>query len=130
LGKVLLVFLVVIGAALYFPPTRAKILEEARPLMTPAFIWMTNQELGRIVEDLGRPQGAREELPTRRGEFDAWLDRRYPQEESRIDSWGTRYRLEVFSSRFRAISAGPDSAFGTDDDLVREGARDTETRTR
>jgi hypothetical protein len=91
---------------------------------------MTNQELRRIAEDLDVLQGSRGELPTRRGEFDAWMDRRYPQEESRLDAWGTRYRLEVFSSRYQVVSAGPDRSFRTDDDLVREGARDVVTRPR
>jgi hypothetical protein len=98
--------------------------------MKPAYVWMTNQELQRISEDLVVLQGSQGALPARRGDFDAWLERRYPQEASRVDSWGTRYRLEVLSSRFQIVSAGPDRAFQTEDDLMREAPRDTGTRSR
>jgi hypothetical protein len=130
MGRLLIVLLIVLGLALYFPESRGRILERARPLATPVYAWMTNQELRRIAEDLDVFQTSRGELPTRRGEFDDWLDRRYPLEESRVDAWGTRYRLEVFSSRFEVLSAGPDRSFRTDDDLIREGVRDAVSRSR
>jgi hypothetical protein len=129
-GRLLIVLLIVLGAGLYFPQTREWIFERASPLLTPAYVWMTNQELGQIAADLSVLQGSRTDLPTRRGEFDAWMDRRYPGEKSRVDAWGTRYRLEVLSSRFRVISAGPDRTFGTDDDLSREAPSDVVSRTR
>lgn len=122
MGKIFLVLIVALGAGLYFPQSREAILDAASPLATPAYRWMTNQELRTIVEDLERRVGA-SEFPTRPGEFDAWLDSRYPQESSRMDAWGTRYQLEVTGFNFRVISAGPDREFGTDDDLVAEGVR-------
>ncbi len=125
MGKFLLLVLVGLAVAFSVESSRAVLLERMGPLANPGYRWITNQELGRIVEDLETHQQSRGELPIgNRGEFDAWLASRYPQERSRQDAWGTRYRAEL-SGRdgFRVISAGPDGEFGTDDDLWREGAR-------
>jgi general secretion pathway protein G len=41
------------------------------------------------------------------------------------DPWGTAYAIECQPDEFIAKSAGPDRAFGTDDDIVVPGARHT-----
>lgn len=129
MGRILLLLLLGFAAALYFPQSREVIVDRSRPLANPAFRWMTTQQLNRIVEDLDVHQQSRG-LPVGRGEFDLWLDRRYPQERSRMDAWGTRYRLEVRGETYRVISAGPDGEFGTEDDIVREGMRSSAIRRR
>ncbi len=123
MGKFFLALVILLALGLTFPQSRAVILEHSEPLMYPAYHWMTTQEMNQMVDDLEFHQETRGGLPTARGEFDAWLDRRYPQERSRHDAWGTRYRLEVTGESFRVIAAGPDGEFGTDDDIVREGVR-------
>jgi hypothetical protein len=123
MGKLILALIVALALGLTFPESRAVILDRSQPLLNPAYHWLTAQEMNQIVEDLeflGQSQGR---LPTARGEFDAWLDRRYPQERSRYDAWGERYRLQVTGDRFIVVSAGPDGQFGTDDDITREGQR-------
>jgi len=129
-GRFLILLLILLGVGLYLPRTRETILTTARPLMAPVNRWMTNQELTRISEDLEILEGSEGALPIRRGEFDAWLERRYPQEASRVDAWGTRYRLEVSLSSFRVVSAGADRTFQTEDDLTREAPRDLNSRSR
>ncbi len=124
-GRLFLLLLVVLGVALYLPDSRATLAEYARPLANPAYRWMTHQELRQIVDDLEVVQGSGQPLPFRREDFDAWLDRRYPQPASRVDAWGTRYRMDFTPTHFRVISAGPDGVFGTDDDLWREAPRRT-----
>jgi hypothetical protein len=123
MGKFLLLLLVALALGLYFPESREMIAEHSRPLLTPAYRWMTNQQLGQIVQDLQVLEGSGGALPTQRGQFDLWLDRRYPQEGSRRDAWGSRYRLEIEIHQFRVVSAGPDGVFGTEDDLFRVGVR-------
>ena len=122
MGKIVLLLIAALGVGLYFPQSREAILDAASPLATPAYRWMTNQELQRIADDLERRVSA-SDFPLRRGEFDAWLDSRYPEPSSRVDAWGTRYQLEVSGATFRVISARPDGEFGTDDDLSIEGVR-------
>lgn len=123
MGRVILVLLAALVAAFFYEPSRTVILETAGPLANPAFRWMSNQEMKQIVADLELLDQTRGDLPYRSGEFDAWLDSRYPQPRSREDAWGTRYRLEVVGRTFRVIAAGPDGEFGTEDDLVLEGDR-------
>ena len=123
MGKLFLVLIVALGLGLSFPESRDVIVEHTRPLMNPASRWHTVQELSLMVEDLELHQETRGDLPRGRGEFDAWLDRRYPRESSRHDAWGTRYRLEIQGDSFRVVSAGPDETFSTDDDIWRGAQR-------
>lgn len=128
MGKLLLLIVLALGLGLTFPESRAVILEHSAPLLDPAYAWMTNQELAQIVEDLEVHQESRGGLPAGRGEFDEWMEERYPQVGSREDGWGSHYRLEVTGESFRVISAGPSGEFGTDDDLSLQGARDPRSR--
>lgn len=121
MGRLLLLLVVALGVALYLPDSRAFLVERASPLANPAYRWMSHQQMNQIVEDLELHLGSGGRLPLARGEFDAWLDRRYRQDRSRRDAWGTRYELRSRGDRFEVLSAGPDRTFGTDDDLVREG---------
>jgi hypothetical protein len=74
--------------------------------------------LRRIAEDLEVYQGSGQPLPTGRGEFDQWMLRRYPQETSRTDAWGTPYTLRAQREEFEVSSPGPDAVPGTEDDIV------------
>jgi hypothetical protein len=125
MGRFLILLVVGLAVAFSLEGSRAVLLERMGPLANPGYRWMTSQELNRIVEDLEFHQQSRGEIPIGvRGEFEAWLDSRYPQPRSRVDAWGTRYRAEFHGrDRFRVLSAGPDGVFGTEDDLWREGAR-------
>jgi len=127
MGRFLLILLILLALGFTFPQSREILTDVSQPVrdmaMHPFRAWVTNQELRQIVVDLERHEDTRGNLPMRRGEFDAWLESRYQQESSRVDSWGTRYGLEVVGDGFRVISAGPDGEFGTDDDLVQEGRR-------
>jgi hypothetical protein len=118
MGKILVLLILALGAGLYFPSSRERILDYAEPLLMPALRWTTQQELERIAEDLEIEQGSRGMIPSGRGEFDPWLDDRYRQEPSRFDAWGGRYALKVVGDSFRVISAGPDRLPDSEDDLV------------
>jgi hypothetical protein len=121
MGRILLLLILAFALGLTFPTSRAVIVEHSRPLLNPAYAWMTGQQMTQIVSDLELHQDSRGPLPLGRREFDEWLERRYPQESTRRDAWGTRFRLELIGDRFLVVSAGPDKEFGTDDDIVRQG---------
>jgi hypothetical protein len=123
MGRFFLILLAALGVALYFPTSRAVIAERLTPLRTPVYRWMTEQELAQIVEDLAAHEASRGTFPSGRGEFDPWMENRYPQLRSRLDAWGNGYRLESSVLDFRVLSAGADGVFGTADDLVRVGTR-------
>jgi hypothetical protein len=49
------------------------------------------------------------------------LRKLHPASSAFPDAWGKKFRYERLSeSSFRLTSAGPDGAFGTDDDIVRD----------
>ena len=81
---------------------------------------MTQQEMNRIAADFSVYMRGREGEMLRRTEFDTWLDDRYPRPRSRVDSWGTRYSVEVTRTGFAVRSSGPDLAPRTADDLLAE----------
>ena len=124
LGRLFLLLLVVLGIGLYLPDSRALLLEWGRPAIEPGYRWVTQQELNRIAADFEVHMSGRGVEPIGRGGFDAWLDDRYPRPRSKVDSWGTRYSVEVTRTGFAVRSAGPDLAPRTADDLVVDGVRD------
>jgi len=118
MGKVLIMLLLALGAGLYFPGPSEVILGYAEPLLTPVRLWTTGQELERVAEDVEIEQESRGTLPSGRGEFGPWLDRRYRQEPSRFDAWGSRYTLGVQGDSFYVSSAGRAGELGASDDLI------------
>ena len=123
-GRLLIVLAILLAVGLYLPDSRALVVDWVEPVLQPGRRWMTSQELRQIAQDLDIYMESRGGAPLRRGEFDSWLDRRYPQLRSRLDSWDTRYGAELTRSAVRVISAGPDRQFGTADDLSWEELRD------
>lgn len=127
MGRFFLYLVLALALGFTFPQSRDVIMDVSEPVrtavMNPFRGWVTNKEMMQIITDLERWEDTRGNVPIGRGEFDRWLDSRYQQESSRVDSWGTRYGLEVRGDVLRVISAGPDREFGTDDDLVQEGLR-------
>lgn len=118
MGRILLILLIALAVGLYVPRSRAWILEQAAPLADPAYGWMTRQELEQVVSDLELLLERRGREPFGPTDFDTWLDDRYPQDRSRVDAWGTRYRAAPTGNGLRVMSAGPDLEFDTSDDLV------------
>jgi hypothetical protein len=123
--KLILLLLVVIGAALYFPDSRAWVLHRAQPIVNPILTTATHSEMEKIVDDLR--QYSRENLgrfPDTR-QFQVWLEDQYAVGGSR-DSWDTPYQLEDLrrDRRMQIRSWGPDRLRGTDDDILLEFQRE------
>jgi hypothetical protein len=117
--KYFLLLIVVVGAAFYFPDSRAWIVERAQPVVNPMLRTATQSEMDKIQTDL--QQFARENLgryPDSR-QFLTWLEDTYSGGGSR-DSWGTPYQLEDLrrDRRMQIRSWGPDRIRDTGDDLL------------
>jgi len=121
MGRLLIIFLILVGAGLYFDESRARIVDFVQPALNPAYGWVTRGEMRQMVRDL-EDADRMDRFPQAR-EFDLWMARRYPRLESRRDSWSTPYRLQATGQSFTVISAGPDGVFGTADDLEIVGTR-------
>ena len=121
--RLMVLLAVALGAVLYFPSSRELILARSEPILRPAYRWTTERELRGVAETLALHVANRDDERFLRRYLDAWLDSEYPALPARMDSWGTRYALEVDRSRIRIVSAGPDLLFGPADDLSWEEPR-------
>lgn len=117
MGKVLIVLVVAIAAALYFDGSRAVIVERARPALDRYFVMSTRSEMDKIIQDLlAYQRDNMNQLPDRR-EFPDWLERQYSPGAD-TDSWGNRYQYNVGRETYELRSAGPDGLMGTEDDIL------------
>ncbi len=117
--KLIIVLLVVLGVALYFPRSRAWVLDHAQPVVNPILRTATQSEMEKIVGDL--QQHARENFgryPDRK-QFTSWLEDQYSGGGSR-DSWDTLYELEDLrrERNMQIRSYGPDQLRDTPDDIL------------
>lgn len=114
-----LILLIILGlvAALYFPDSRHMVLEKASPILTPVFRWQTGHELNEVarsLQTLERENYGR--LPNRR-QWPGWIESNFFGEAAR-DSWGNVYFLTIQRDSFHVSSAGPDRVVNTVDDIV------------
>ncbi len=114
--KLILVLLIAIGAAFYFPATRPRMVHYAQPITRPLLDWRTRSEMSSIAQDLTNGERASHNLPDPRTQFGPWLRDQY-QGDAGKDAWGTPYGLQVFRDSFSITSAGADRVPGTSDDL-------------
>lgn len=124
--RIIFVLLVALGVALYFPESRAVIMEKAKPVVDPILAWQATDEMEALVRDLrSYEQENYDQLPDP-GEWDAYLEQRYSPGAAE-DGWGTRYHFTLQRDSFYIVSHGPDKVYGTDDD-IRVGARQAAAR--
>lgn len=115
--RAVLVVLVALGAALYFPRSRAVLLDTIAPVLNPMLGWATRGEMRAMARDLEQRVNTGRPIPTNRQEFETWLANNYQAGDSRTDSWGNLYELERWADSFAVVSPGPDGEVGTDDDI-------------
>jgi hypothetical protein len=112
MGKIILILLIVFGAAMAIPSTRAQLEDAAAPVL--------NKFRSRIVP--GRLEVMVDQLTVRleRGEglpasWEGWLRRDYSSTAE--DPWGNLYYIESGRRGFTVGSMGPDGLQGTEDDI-------------
>ena len=115
MSRVVLMIILGISAAMYFPDSRQAIINRAMPVLTPILTRAANSEMRRISDELlTYDQGGRE-LPSRRLWL-KWLKENYPGEHS-VDPWGGVYQYYPWADSLALISYGPDKERGTEDDV-------------
>ena len=121
MGRLFLLGLVALGAALYFPDTRAQLLDVAapyvEPLVRPIKVSSTKEELRQISVDLAGSERLYGKMPRDAGAFQNWLHNQYATEDNTQDAWGGSYLYQLWPDSFAISSAGPDLTERTDDDL-------------
>ena len=113
-----LLLLVALGivAALYFPESRAVVLDAATPVLTPLRRWQTQHEMDEIAREIRTHERENYgQLPPARG-FANWLVGRLGQDAG-LDSWGGEYALLLERDSFVIVSWGPDGLPRNGDDI-------------
>lgn len=135
MGKLILIALVGLGAALYFPDTRASIMEQVVPAVEPALapirLRQTKGRLKTIAKDLTGYGRLYDKLPPDQEGFQRWLFGQYAAPSSYEDSWQQSFQYTLGGGEgFLVRSAGPDLTFGTEDDLTSTGKAPLASRRR
>jgi len=113
-----LVLLIVLALAvwLYFPETRAILMDVAEPVVTPLVRWSAEEEMTQIARNVVEHERLTGDLPSGSGWL-GWLDYRYTAEDMKIDPWGSVYQLEAARDSVAVVSLGPDRTRYTEDDF-------------
>jgi Type II secretion system (T2SS), protein G len=121
MGKLTLIMLFGMGAALYFPDSRQAIMDKAMPVLVPVLEWSAKGEMDKIARSVQLQDRLQRRVPSRR----AWLP--YLEEnfsaDAGLDPWGSLYQFAAWRDSFAIISYGADRERGTDDDISKVLAR-------
>jgi hypothetical protein len=115
MGKLTLIMLFGMGAALYFPDSRQSILDKAMPVLTPVLEWSAKGEMMEIGRSIQRQDRLQRRVPTRRA-WVPYLEENFSGDAGK-DPWGSLYQFYAWRDSFAIISYGSDRVGGTDDDI-------------
>lgn len=113
--KIFTLLLVALGVAMAVPSSRARLVEEATPVLDNFRARLVPSRLEAMADQLEARIGRGESFPSN---FEGWLERNYSGVPE--DPWGRYYFLEVDRRRFTVGSLGPDGDRRTEDDIVVE----------
>jgi len=115
--KVLLLLILAFVVAMYFPASRAAIVDRAGPVVNPFLEMSTEREMNNIANDLKTYQRENfERLPSER-QFRTWIEDQYSGNGG-LDAWGTPYEYRLGRDQLELRSLGPDLIRGTEDDIL------------
>jgi hypothetical protein len=114
--RVIIILLILLGAATYFPQTRPYVQAVLGPVITPVLTWQTHGEMDRIARELESIHRQGQDLPTAGARFQNWMERQF-MGGARTDAWGIDYSLRESRGSLAIVSNGPDREIGTPDDL-------------
>lgn len=116
LFRIFIILVIALGVGLWFPESRAVILDYASPVVNPYLQMATEGEMQDIADELKEYQRENfEELPSER-DFDEWLEPRFTGNGG-VDGWGNPYEYRLERTRLVLVSWGPDGQRDTDDDI-------------
>ena len=113
--KLMLVLLAALAVGMAVPTTRARIVDQLRPIKDRVGAALVPRRVNAMADQLDVRLSRAEGLPDR---FDGWLRRDYTGSE--FDPWGNMYYLQSSRRSYRVGSMGPDGVQGTDDDIFEE----------
>ncbi|HSG06735.1 MAG TPA: type II secretion system protein GspG [Longimicrobiales bacterium] len=112
MGKLIFIIIVVLGAGMAIPSTRAMMETQAAPVINRVKAKVVPGRLDAMADQLEVRLGRGEKYPNN---WPGWLEREYTS--SAEDPWGNLYFLEIGRNDFTVGSMGPDGKQGTPDDI-------------
>jgi hypothetical protein len=115
MGKLILLVILGLCVAMYFPDSRAVLVDKGEPVLRPLLAWNAQREMEKIAAALQDMEEVERRLPAR-GEYVKWLEANFTSDASR-DAWGSLYGYELQAESFAIVSNGPDRVLKTGDDI-------------
>jgi hypothetical protein len=128
-GRLILMIVLGVVAAYYFPDSRQAIENAAVPIMAPLIRWDTKAKMAVLAGNVLDHERLTGELPDRRS-WSGWLDWRYSGEDMRQGPWTSLYQLRVWADSVAIVSSGPDRTSSTEDDFSVVTPRERQGRRR
>ena len=112
-----MILLVLLGlvAAMYFPDSRAVLMEKGEPVLRPMLRWNAQSEMEKIALGIQSMENVENRVPAK-GEWVKWVEANYIGDAAR-DPWGQLYGYEIQPDSFAILSNGPDRIIKTEDDV-------------
>lgn len=114
--RLFLLALLAVLVWMYFPETRAMVLDAAEPIALPLARWGTQEEMAQVARNVVDQERLTGALPSGSRWLD-WLKMRYASPEATRDPWGSTYQLDASKDSVWILSYGPDRTRGTADDF-------------
>lgn len=114
--RLLLLALLAVLTWVYFPETRAMLLEAAKPIAVPIARWSTEEEMVQVARNVVDQERLTGVLPSGSAWLE-WLKYRYATQDATTDPWGSTYQLAVSRDSVWVLSFGPDRTRDTEDDF-------------
>ena len=115
MGRLILLIILGLAVGMYFPDSRAMLLDKGEPVLRPMLVWNAQREMEAIAAGVQQNENVEMRLPAK-GEWVRWIEDNYAGDGSR-DPWGNIYLYEVQPDSFAIISNGPDRLRKTEDDI-------------
>jgi hypothetical protein len=119
--RLLLLCVLCVCTWIYFPESRAILVETTEPLaervMGPFTSWGALDEMRRVGRNVVAHERLTGDVPEEGSAWGDWLDERYRSQDIGRDAWGATYRLVVWPDSVGIVSYGPDGLPHTNDDL-------------
>ena len=125
--KTLFIVVVLLGFAWGYPPTRARMVLRAQPVLErlgpvgemvvrPVQRYSASQEVNFLLEQLQMHKTEGREIPDEKS-FQNWIKRRVSTKNEGRDPWNNPYYLLKTSGRITIGTVGEDGKRGTEDDI-------------
>ena len=115
MGRLILLIILGLGVGMYFPASRAILMDKGEPVLRPMIVWNAQREIEKIILAVQQNEQVEMRLPSRR-EWLKWVEDNFAGDGSR-GPWGNFYQYEIQEDSFAVISNGPDLLGKTEDDI-------------